>query len=55
MPILSPLWRFHPGSVKRGFTWQVEHWALVENKASPRSAEAGSKLPAGGLGAGIES
>ena len=55
MPISSAVWRFQPGSVKIGGTWQVAHLALLLKRASPFAAAALSKVPSGGLGVGSES
>ena len=35
--------------------WQVEHWPWPSNTTLPRAAAAGSKLPAGGVGAASDS
>ena len=55
MPISAAVCMFQPGSVNSGGTWQVAHFALPLNSASPRAAAAASKLPAGGVGAGSAS
>jgi hypothetical protein len=42
MAISAGVWRFQPGSVKSGGTWQVEHFAFPEKSASPRRAASSS-------------
>ena len=45
-PISGAVCRFHPGSVNRGGTWQVEHFALPLKVPLPRAA-ASSLKPCG--------
>ena len=54
-PTSAGVWRLCPGSVKSGGTWQVEHFPLPLNTSLPRAAAAVSKLPLGGVGAGMAS
>ncbi len=52
-PISAGVCRFHPGSVKIGGTWHVAHFALPLKTSIPRPAPFASKLPVGGVGAGM--
>ena len=53
MPISAPACRFHPGSVNSGSVWHDPHLPAPLKISSPRAAAARSKLPAGGVGAGM--
>ena len=56
MPISAAVCMFQPGSVKSGGTWHVaQRAAAVEHAPCPSRAARASKLPRGGVGAGIES
>ncbi len=55
IPISLGACRFCPGSVNRGGTWQVAHFAAPLKTVLPRSNAILSYDPAGAFGAGIES
>ena len=54
-PISEGACKLFPGSVNKGGTWQVAHFAVPLKSALPLSNAARSYDPAGAFGAGIES